>query len=58
MGPNHGLPADEQIRILYAGSIAAAFIIFILVQYINGSGPIAALVFGIILAKGRQYTKR
>ncbi len=55
--PIMGYLQTNRYEYSYAGSIAAAFIIFILVQYINGSGPIAALVFGIILANGETIYK-
>ncbi len=41
----------------YAGALAAAFIIFLLTQALNGSGPIAALVFGIMIANGEEIFK-
>ncbi len=36
----------------YAASLAIVFALYTIVQYVGGSGPIAALVFGFIIANG------
>jgi NhaP-type Na+/H+ or K+/H+ antiporter len=38
----------------YAASLALVFIVYVLVQEIGGSGPISALIFGLIIANGED----
>lgn len=55
--PIMGYLQKDKYEYSYAGSISVAFLIFIIVQYLNGSGPIAALVFGIIVSNGEEIFK-
>jgi NhaP-type Na+/H+ or K+/H+ antiporter len=55
--PIMGYLQKDKYEYSYAGSISVAFLIFIIVQYLNGSGPIAALIFGIIVSNGEEIFK-
>jgi len=41
----------------YAATLAIIFLIFPIVQYLNGSGPIAVFVFGLLIANGKEVYK-
>ena len=41
----------------YVASLAIAFLLYVFIGAINGSGPIAVLVFGIIIANGENIFK-
>ncbi len=38
----------------YVASLAIAFLLYVFIEYINGSGPISVLVFGIVIANGEN----
>lgn len=38
----------------YVASLALVFIVYVLVQEIGGSGPISALIFGLVIANGED----
>ncbi|MGC8587099.1 MAG: cation:proton antiporter [Candidatus Micrarchaeia archaeon] len=41
----------------YAATLAVVFLIFPIVQYLNGSGPIAVFTFGLLIANGKDVFK-
>jgi cell volume regulation protein A len=55
--PIMGYLQRDRYEYSYAGALAVAFIIFLITQALNGSGPIAALVFGIMIANGEEIFK-
>ncbi|MDP8012602.1 MAG: cation:proton antiporter, partial [Nanoarchaeota archaeon] len=48
---------DKQYEFSYIASLSLVFIIYILVQYFGGSGPLSALTFGVIIANGEMIYK-
>ncbi len=48
---------DKQYEFSYVASLSLVFIIYILVQYFGGSGPLSALTFGVIIANGEMIYK-
>ncbi len=55
--PIMGYLQKDRYEYSYAGALAAAFILFLAVQGLNGSGPIAVLVFGLMIANGEEIFK-
>ncbi len=41
----------------YVASLAIVFILYILVQDLGGSGPVSALIFGLVIANGEDFYK-
>ncbi len=41
----------------YVASLALVFVLYILVQDIGGSGPVSALIFGLVIANGEDLYK-
>jgi Na+:H+ antiporter len=47
----------EEKRCTYMITLAVLLLVFALVDFFGGSGPIAILIFGIILGNGRDFAK-